>query len=139
LAGLIAAIEYLADLGRRHSPEAALERRGALLAAMGTIQTCERELCERLLAGLEAIAGIQIYGIRDPARFHERVPTVSIRAGNSHPRQLAEFLAERGIFVWDGNYYAINVTERLGVESTGGYGQDRFGALQHGSGNRPAA
>jgi cysteine desulfurase family protein (TIGR01976 family) len=120
LAGLIAAIGYLADLGRRHAPEAALERRGALLAAMQSIQTYERELCGRLLAGLEAIPGIQIYGIRDSARFHERVPTVSIRAGNSHPRQLAEFLAERGIFVWDGNYYAINVTERLGVESTGG-------------------
>jgi cysteine desulfurase family protein (TIGR01976 family) len=120
LAGLIAAIGYLADLGRHHSPHAALERRGALLAAMHAIQAYEREVCGRLVAGLAAIPGIQIFGIRDPARFQERAPTVSIRAGDSQPRQFAEFLAERGIFVWDGNYYAINVTERLGVESTGG-------------------
>jgi cysteine desulfurase family protein (TIGR01976 family) len=65
LAGLIASIGYLADLGRRHAPEAALDRRGALLAAMHSIQTYERELCGRLLAGLEAIPGIRIYGIRD--------------------------------------------------------------------------
>jgi cysteine desulfurase family protein (TIGR01976 family) len=120
LAGLIAAIGYLADLGRRHAPEAVLDRRDAVLAAMRAIQAYERELCGRLMAGLAAIPGLTIYGIRDLARFEERVPTVSIRAGRSHPRQLAEFLAERGIFVWDGNYYAINVTERLGVESTGG-------------------
>ena len=36
------------------------------------------------------------------------------------PRRLAEYLGERGIFTWDGNYYALNLTERLGVELSGG-------------------
>jgi len=39
---------------------------------------------------------------------------------SSGPRELAEFLGERGIFTWDGNYYALNLTERLGVEASGG-------------------
>jgi cysteine desulfurase family protein (TIGR01976 family) len=123
LAGLIAAIDYLAELGRRHAPAgqpAPGNRRSELLAAMGAIQAYERVLCRRLVDGLVGIQDLCFYGISDPGRFAERVPTVSIRMGGSPPRRLAEYLAERGFFVWDGNYYALNVTERLGVEETGG-------------------
>ncbi len=123
LAGLVAAIDYLAELGRRHAPaglQAPGNRRSELLAAMRATQAYESDLCKRLVAGLLGIPGLCFYGIRDPGLFGERVPTVSIRMGNSHPREVAAFLAERGFFVWDGNYYAINVSERLGVEETGG-------------------
>lgn len=48
------------------------------------------------------------------------MPTVAVRISGRTPRELAEFLADRGIFTWDGNYYALNLTERLGVESSGG-------------------
>jgi selenocysteine lyase/cysteine desulfurase len=123
LAGVIAAIDYLAALGRRQAPagqQAPGSRRAELLAAMRAIQAYERELAERLIEGLLGIQGLHFYGISDPGRFAERVPTVSIRIGDSQPRQLAAYLGERGFFAWDGNYYAINVSERLGVEEKGG-------------------
>jgi selenocysteine lyase/cysteine desulfurase len=69
---------------------------------------------------LLAIPGLTFYGITDPQRFGQRTPTVSIRIEGHTPRELAEFLGERGIFTWDGNYYALNLTERLGVEQDGG-------------------
>jgi hypothetical protein len=56
----------------------------------------------------------------DPARFDRRVPTVAFTLEGYTPRQVAERLGEAGIFVWDGNYYALAVTDRLGVEESGG-------------------
>jgi len=119
LAGVAAAIGYLAELGRRHDP-AAGTRRAQLLAAYSAIHKYERGLAERLINGLLAIPGVTFYGIRDAERFAQRTPTVAIRIEGHTPRQLAEFLGERGIFTWDGNYYALNLTERLGVEPSGG-------------------
>ncbi len=119
LAGLIAAIDYLADLGRHHAPEAST-RREAILVAYDVIQQHEREVGEQLVTGLLAIPGLTFYGITDPAKFDRRTPTVAIRMEGHTPRELATYLGERGIFTWDGNYYAINLTERLGVEKSGG-------------------
>ena len=118
-AGVAAAVEYLAELGRHASPAAA-SRRAALLAAYDVIRPYERGLAERLVAGLLAIPGLTFYGISEPARFAQRVPTVGIRMAGHSPRQLAGYLGERGIFTWDGNYYALNLSERLGLETTGG-------------------
>jgi len=118
-AGIIAAIDYLAELGRRASPAVA-SRRAALLAAYDVIRPYERGLAERLISGLLAISGLTFYGIKDPARCTQRVPTVAIRIAGHTPRELASYLGERGIFTWDGNYYALNLSERLGVESGGG-------------------
>jgi len=119
LAGLIAAVDYIADLGRRHKPEVA-SRREAILAAYEVIRQHERSLAERLITGLLEISGLTFYGIKDLARLDERTPTVAIRMEGHTPRELATKLGERGIFTWDGNYYAINLTERLGVETSGG-------------------
>ena len=80
----------------------------------------ERRLISRLIEGLQSIPGVHIYGITDPKRFEERCSTLSLRIGNHNPTTIATFLGERGIFTWDGNYYALNLTERLGVESQGG-------------------
>ena len=60
------------------------------------------------------------YGIQDAAKFEQRTPTVAIRMEGHTPRELANRLGERGIFAWDGNYYAIDLAERLGVQSSGG-------------------
>ena len=123
LAGVAAAIEYLATLGSQHDragPQAASPRRAALLAAMAAIKQYERGLSEQLIAGLLRVPGLTFYGISDPARFEQRTPTVAIRLAGYTPRELAEALGARGIFVWDGNYYAINLTERLGLEDHGG-------------------
>jgi cysteine desulfurase family protein (TIGR01976 family) len=127
LAGLIAALGYLDELGRRYpadkSPkpeEGRKGRRQALLNAMQTVQRYERWMAEHLVLGLLEIPGLKFYGIRESVRFDCRTPTVAIRLGDAHPRDVAEYLGQNGIFVWDGNYYALSVTERLGVEETGG-------------------
>ena len=120
IAGITACVEYLADLGRRVNP-AADNRRVALLAAYAAIQSYERALTEQLISGLLAIPGLTLYGIRDVARFDHRCPTVAVRIQEHTPLELATRLGERGFFTWDGNYYALNLTERLDVEKDGGF------------------
>jgi cysteine desulfurase family protein (TIGR01976 family) len=119
IAGIGAAVEYIAGVGR-HSDPSVKNRREALAAAYRATVAYERRLISRLIEGLQAIPGARIYGITDPNRFTERCSTLSLRLGNHHPTTIASFLGERGIFTWDGNYYALNLTERLGVESQGG-------------------
>jgi cysteine desulfurase family protein (TIGR01976 family) len=119
IAGIYAAVEYLAALGRRCDPSAR-SRREALLAAYRSTVAYERVLVAKLIAGLLAIPGLQFFGISEPQRFGERCSTVSVRLGKGTPTEAATFLADRGIFTWDGNFYALNLTERLGVEKLGG-------------------
>jgi cysteine desulfurase family protein (TIGR01976 family) len=119
IAGIAACLEYLADLGRHVDPSAS-DRRSALLAAYKAIQNHERGLVERLITGLLAIPGLRLYGISDPQQFHRRCPTVAVRVKGHTPLELATKLGERGFFTWDGNYYALNLTERLDVEKDGG-------------------
>ena len=119
LAGVTEAVAYLAALGQRVAPHAA-DRRAVLMAAMTAVQAYERELSEHLVAGLLVMPGLTFYGISDAARFGERTCTVSIRLAGHTPAALARALGERGICVWDGNYYALNLAERLGTQSDGG-------------------
>jgi cysteine desulfurase family protein (TIGR01976 family) len=119
IAGIGAAVDYLAELGRRCDP-AAKDRRSALLAAYSATRQHEMTLLARLVEGLLAIPGLRFFGISDPKRFNERCSTVSVRLANHSPAKIAAFLGERGIFTWDGNYYALNLSERLGVEANGG-------------------
>jgi cysteine desulfurase family protein (TIGR01976 family) len=97
IAGVLAAVEYLADLGR-HSNPAASNRRAALLAAYESIRDYERGLMQPLISGLLAIPGLTLYGITGPARFAERTPTVAVRVEGHTPMELAGKLGERGIF-----------------------------------------
>ena len=119
IAGITACVEYLAIVGR--SAEQVSTRREAVLAAYRSIQAHERALMERMLAGLKQIPGLRLYGISDPARLDSRCPTFAIRVEGRTPLELATKLGEQGIFTWDGNYYAVNLTERLGVEQSGGF------------------
>jgi cysteine desulfurase family protein (TIGR01976 family) len=119
LAGVRAAVDYIAELGRRAVPVAG-DRRTAILAAYDAIRAYERGLVEKLVAELLEIPGLTFYGIREPKRFDGRTPTVAVRLVNHTPKEIATYLGERGIFTWDGNYYALSLTERLGVESSGG-------------------
>ena len=126
MAGATAAVNYLAGLGARYGGAFAAQypqfegRRRDLRAAMAVIGAYERPLFERLVVGLQAIPGLTIYGITEPAHFDRRVPTVAFRLQGHSPQQIAQRLGDEGIFVWDGNYYALSVTERLGVEQSGG-------------------
>jgi cysteine desulfurase family protein (TIGR01976 family) len=119
IAGIHAAVEYVAELGRRCDPPAK-DRRSALLAAYRSTVAYERTLVSRLIEGLLAIPGLRFFGITDPKRFEERCSTVSFRLAKGTPTDAATFLGERGIFTWDGNFYALNLSERLGVEKLGG-------------------
>jgi len=120
LAGVAAVTEYLAELGRKCDPATASTRRASLVSAHRTMREYEMNLAARMIRGLLEIPGLRFYGISDPARFADRVPTVGVRLANCKPLDVAKFLGDRGIFTWDGNYYALNLTERLGVEKDGG-------------------
>jgi cysteine desulfurase family protein (TIGR01976 family) len=119
IAGIAAAVDYIAELGR-HCDPTAKNRREALLAAYRATHRYETTLVTKLIEGLLAIPGVQIFGITDSNRFDERCSTLSLRLGDHHPTEIATFLGDRGIFTWDGNFYALNLSERLGVEPNGG-------------------
>lgn len=120
IAGIKACVDYWEELGRRARPSVA-SRREAILAAYQGIHPHERALTEKMIAGLLAIPGLKFYGITDPRRFEQRCATVVVRIEGHTPLQLATKLGDRGFFTWDGNYYALNLTEQLDVERLGGF------------------
>ncbi len=137
IAGVLGAVEYFQWLGKEFGNEhlEGLEeenykgRRLDLKKAMIALRAYEYELSRALLSALDAVPGITVFGLTDVRRLEERVATFSFRLKGLHPRLVAEKLAQQGIYVWDGNYYAINVTERLGVEDSGG--MVRLGAAHY--------
>ncbi len=136
IAGTLGAIEYYEWLGLTFGgadPDGGTDpirdRRSRLAAGMNWVQEYEMELSRKLIATLESVPGLQVYGLMDPARAGERVPTFSCTLRGWTPLELATFLAGRGIYVWDGNYYALAVTERLGLEASGG--MVRIGAVHY--------
>src|SRR5882724_3318289 len=120
IAGITACVDYLADLGRQVDPSTST-RRTALLAAYSAIQQHEHGLAEILISGLLTISGLKLYGIRDSGKLDRRCPTAAVRIAGHTPLELATKLGERGFFTWDGNYYALNLSERLDVEKDGGF------------------
>jgi cysteine desulfurase family protein (TIGR01976 family) len=133
IAGVLGAIEYFQWIGKEFGDghlEGDYQSRSLVLKkAMTAIHTYELELGRALLTALESIPGLHLYGLTDPNRLEDRVATFSFRLKDLHPRVVAEKLAQKGIYVWDGNYYALNVTERLGVEENGG--MVRVGAVHY--------
>ncbi|MGH2466480.1 MAG: cysteine desulfurase-like protein [Candidatus Limnocylindrales bacterium] len=127
LAGTLAAVEYLADLGRRFEPASqgapagsAADRRAALVEAMRAVAAWEADLSRRFLEGAATVPGLRLWGIGDPARVAERTPTFALRLAGWTPRALAEELGRRGLFSWDGDFYATTLIERLGLADSGG-------------------
>lgn len=128
IAGVLGAIEYFEWVGKEFGSEQLeglmdagyKDRCMELKKAMVAIRAYEFELSRALLTALQSVPGLTIYGLTDVRRLDERVATYSFRLNDLHPRVVAEKLAQEGIYVWDGNYYAINVTERLGLEDSGG-------------------
>jgi len=128
IAGVLGAIEYFDWVGNEFGGEQAggLAENGysgralSLKKAMIAIRAYESELNRKLLSTLGEVPGIKIFGLTDPRRLDERVSTFSFRLNNLHPHEVAQRLADQEIYVWDGNYYAINVTEQLGLEDIGG-------------------
>jgi cysteine desulfurase family protein (TIGR01976 family) len=104
IAGALAAIEYLRALGD-----------GELDAAFTLIEQHETQLSARFLSGLPD--GVQLYGIRTP---EGRTPTFCFNVDGHSPRQVAELLGERDLYVWDGDYYALEPMRALGLADSGG-------------------
>lgn len=111
LAGVAAAVDYLASLGAGDT------RRDHIQSAMEEIGAYERALSERFLNGIASISGITLYG-----RIGQdgRTPTFAISVDGTHPDVVAKALGDQGIFVWSGDYYAVEVMRRIGVADQGG-------------------
>jgi cysteine desulfurase family protein (TIGR01976 family) len=136
IAGLLGTLEYLEWLGthygKEYSGELDKNYQGRALdfkQAMAGIRNYEFGLSRALLKTLAEIPGLRIYGLTDADRIAERVPTFSFRMDKWTPREIATKLDLEGIYVWDGNYYALEVSKALGVEETGG--MVRAGAVHY--------
>jgi cysteine desulfurase family protein (TIGR01976 family) len=115
LAGLVAAIEYLESLGAGGA-----DRSKRLDLAYARIESHERDLTQRTLQRLNEIPGLRLYGIADPARVQERTPTFCFNLDGWSAEALSTELANRGLFTYHGNYYALGVMLALGLEESGG-------------------
>jgi cysteine desulfurase family protein (TIGR01976 family) len=120
-AGALAAVEYIADIGRTYGQAGAeATRREAILAGMRAIRDYEMDLFARLAAGLSGIPGVRLYGIVDPGRFQERTPTAAITVDGIPVATLTRHLGDEGIATWHGDFYATGLIERLGLAEDGG-------------------
>jgi cysteine desulfurase family protein (TIGR01976 family) len=127
ICGVLGALEYIEWVGEtfgdEHQERYAGEYTGRRLSfklGMSAIHSYEFELSRALLDILAETPGVTVYGLTDTKRLEERVPTCAFTLKGKSPRQVAEELDEANIYVWDGNYYALAVTERLGLEDSGG-------------------
>lgn len=111
LAGVRAAVDYIASLGNGAT------RRDRIVSAMTAIGAYERTLSQRFLAGISSLPGVELYGIVAP---DGRTPTFAVSVEGMHPREVAQSMGNLGIFVWAGDYYAVEVMGRLGVADQGG-------------------
>ena len=115
IVGTLGALEYLASLAAGGQG-----LRAGLDEAMRRVESYERRLTDYLIDSLQTIPGLRLYGITEPGQREARLPTVSFTLEGHYPRVVAEHLATDGINAWDGNFYALAVTERLELEGKGG-------------------
>jgi cysteine desulfurase family protein (TIGR01976 family) len=109
LAGVTAAVDWIASLGSGGT------RRQRVLDAMATIAQHEHDVFDRLYDGLAARDDVTLIG--SPAR---RTPTLAFTMDGRSPQQVAKSLGDRGVCVWAGNYYAVELMRRLGLDDSGG-------------------
>jgi len=120
IAGIGAAVHYLAAVGDADKRRRDDNLRQRIVRSMDLIAEYESELCHRLIAGLQEIDGVRIYGITDPARSKERLCTVAFTSDKLPPVEIARNLGDQGIYCWSGNYYALSLMESLGLQASGG-------------------
>lgn len=109
-AGLAATADYLADLVSTEGT-----RRERILASMRAAETYEHHLFAKLHYGIREMTHVTTLGSAPRC-----TPTLSITLRGKHPREVNEFLAERGICAWDGDYYATELFDAMGVNAEGG-------------------
>ena len=111
LAGVAAAVEHMRSLGSG-------EGRAGIVSAFEVIGQHERGLGARFLEGIAGMGHVTLYGV--PDMTEHRVSTFAFAVAGRHANEVAHSMAERGIYVWSGNYYALNAMQRLGVLDEGG-------------------
>jgi len=106
IAGAAAAVDFLASLASGGS------RRERIAAAFAELGHRQREMFKVMWEGLSSIPGVTIYG---PAIDQPRTSTISFSVANRRSEEVARYLADRGVFASDGDFYALTVVERIGV------------------------
>lgn len=119
IAGTLAAINYLASIGRELTGDDLPDRRAALVAAFNGIAQYEQQLAAKFLSDVAQLEAIKVWGPTSPASLASRVPTFSITHAQRSPLEIVQLLDEHGIYAWHGNYYALNLSETLGHEPQG--------------------
>lgn len=127
MAGTAAAVDYLAWIGESMAGEHVERnarypagRRRHVHAAMDCIAEYEAVLSRRLVEGLQALPGVKVQGITEPAALARRIPTVSFTSRTRSPDAIAGALAELGIFAWSGHNFAVEAAMALGIYESGG-------------------
>lgn len=115
LAGMTAAVEYLASLGGDQGT-----RRERLVRAMEKIKAYEMGLSNYFLNEATKVPGLRVFGITDVERLEQRTPTFAVSLEGHTPEAVAHYLGEQDVYVWNGHYYAVAVMERLGLLDRGG-------------------
>ena len=113
LAGVAAAIDYIASLAEKTGETL----RDSLTSAMSALGEYERTLSQRFLDGIGGMDRVTLYGLPSA---EGRTPTFAIDVGGISAAEVARRLGDQGIFVWSGDYYAVEVMDRLGVGDSGG-------------------
>ena len=127
-------MDYLNEIGTQYGEGFAAQfpgfsgRRLASKQAMSVLIDYERDLVSHLIEMLQSLPGVQIAGITDTQRYEERVPTIVFVKDGVAPVAVADYLGNRGIYVWDGNYYAVEIMNRLG---RGDHGMVRVGLAHY--------
>jgi cysteine desulfurase family protein (TIGR01976 family) len=126
LAGVVASVDYLADIGKSQPSFRARfttlkDKCLDIHTGLAAIQDYESTLARRLLVGLANHPRFKVWGITNLEHLAQRVPTVSITMPKRSAAEIAEFLAARHIYTWNGNMYALELSERLGLEDKGGF------------------
>jgi selenocysteine lyase/cysteine desulfurase len=121
LAGMLAAIDYIAEQGVLYGDATADSgRRDRLKAGWPVLTAYEQQLAEHLIGGLQSIPGVRVYGITDPNNMAKRVATVSFRKDGCAPQQLTDALGAEQIGSRCGDYLAVALVDRLGPRDVGG-------------------
>ena len=120
LVGTGAAVDYFAEIGAALAGTRAGTRREQIVTAFEHLFEYEKSLAAQLIAGLNDIPGIIVQGITSPDAFDRRVPTVSFTHSILRPEVIAEALAGRNIFVWNGHNYGLEPAKALGLLESGG-------------------
>jgi cysteine desulfurase family protein (TIGR01976 family) len=125
MAGVTAAVDYFDWMGEAMAAQYYEQnshfegRRKYVHAAMDCLFAYERDMALHLITGLQQLPGVHIKGITAADAMERRVPTVSFTVDGVSPDFIAKELAAQNIFVWSGDYYAVEVVKALGIYEEG--------------------